>query len=116
MKTLVTLVAATFLSLAVLNVSHADDSSQSRTGAVRGSRPQQGGRRGDLVQSHQGCRQDCLSGAQHWQDACRKAALRGLPRVRGVACRPTRVNEPVLNDYVVSRMGQKKTPAKVASR
>ena len=115
MKTLVTLVAATFLSLAVLNVSHADDSSQSRTVQFADLDLSKAEGAATLFNRIKGAAKTVCQAHSTGKTPAEKQRYAACLEF-AVSNAVTRVNEPVLNDYVVSRMGQKKTPAKVASR
>jgi UrcA family protein len=115
MKTVVTLASTAFLSLIVLNVSEASDEPQSRTvqfadldlsrteGAATLYRRIKGAARA-VCSAH---REGKALADKHCYAACIEFAVSNAV---------TRVDEPVLTDYVASRTGQKQSPSRVASR
>jgi UrcA family protein len=114
MNTLVTLASATFLSLAVLNVSHAsDDAPKSQTVQFADldlSKPEGAAALFGRIKGAARAVCSAHSKGRLPADKQRYAACVEFAVSNAV----TRIDEPVLTDYVASRSGQKNS-AKIAS-
>jgi UrcA family protein len=117
MNTLVTLASATFLSLAVLNVSHASDDNSPKSRTVQFadldlSKPEGAATLFGRIKGAAKAVCSAHSKGKTPADMQRYAACIEFAVSTAVA----RVDEPVLTDYAVNRTGSgRKAPTKVAS-